>query len=191
MHIFQLMSTLRKIFILICLFNVCCSGKSTKFPQIPSRFHGVIFEMSPQMNQNQALCVHITGVYTESMAKKISNMSAQQYFQNISQLLTQEPNALRIWKFEMVPNHPPLAFVLNQMMSYNMHGIFLFANYATPGDHRINLWHLRIAAIQLGEENFANLTHLLQFPQEIMVTLQEPYMQKTMFPVIFAFKKTP
>jgi type VI secretion system protein len=83
----------------------------------------------------------------------VEHMTAAQWFASREQLLNDSPNGLEARDWELVPGSQlrlsPLPFPHKGL------GLFVFANYAGPGDHRARLDDWKQPSITLGERTLS------------------------------------
>lgn len=92
----------------------------------------------PDTNQNSAIAVDLVLIYDQELVKLISQMSAAKYFSSSKELLLDNPTLLDIWHWELVPGQIVQDFSPPQENG-NAYAAYVFANYLTPGSHRIKV----------------------------------------------------
>lgn len=107
-------------------------------------------------NQNSAIAVDLVLVYDQELAKLLSQMSAAKYFDSSKQLLLDNPTLLDIWHWELVPGQIVQNFSPPQEEGDAYAG-FVFANYLTPGDHRIKIAPTGVVKVLLLKNDLKNL----------------------------------
>ncbi|MBX9621289.1 MAG: hypothetical protein K2X28_04580 [Alphaproteobacteria bacterium] len=107
-------------------------------------------------NQNSAIAVDLVVLYDDNLVKGLGQMSASQYFSTTSQLLLDNPTLLDIWHWELVPGQVVQVFSPETATAAN--GAYVFANYLTPGDHRLKVAPSGIIAILLQKNDLLNLS---------------------------------
>lgn len=110
----------------------------------------------PDTNQNSAIAVDLVLVYDQELAKLLSQMSAAKYFSSSKQLLLDNPTLLDIWHWELVPGQIVQDFSPPQEQGDAYAG-FVFANYLTPGDHRIKIAPTGVVKVLLLKNDLKNL----------------------------------
>jgi type VI secretion system protein len=143
---------LRLCFILGMIDLVSCS--SVTDPELSMKSVSIFVE--PDANQNSATAVDLVLVYNEELVKTIGKMSAAKYFESSSQLLLDNPTLLDVWHWELVPGQIVEDFEPPQEKG-DAFGGFVFANYLTPGDHRVKVAPNGIVKILLLKNDLKNL----------------------------------
>jgi type VI secretion system protein len=143
---------LRLCFILGMIDLVSCSSK----PKPDLSMDSVSIFAEPDANQNSAVAVDLVLVYNEELLKAIGQMSALKYFESSRQLLLDNPTLLDIWHWELVPGQIVEDFEPYQEKG-DAFGGYVFANYLTPGDHRVKVAPNGIVKILLLKNDLKNL----------------------------------
>ena len=99
------------------------------------------------VNDNQALTVEIVSGDGASLISRISALTAQDWFSQREALLKDHPEEIRSTKWEILPGMG----VELTLMHRPSQAIFLFANYAGPGEHRLRLDTFKQPIIRLGK----------------------------------------
>lgn len=110
----------------------------------------------PDANQNSAIAVDLVLVYNQDLLKTVGKMSAAAYFSSSRQLLLDNPSLLDIWHWELVPGQIVEDFSPPQDKG-DAYGGYVFANYLTPGDHRVRVAPNGIVKILLLRDDLRNL----------------------------------
>lgn len=110
----------------------------------------------PDANQNSAIAVDLVLVYNQELLKTIGKMSAAKYFASSRQLLLDNPSLLDIWHWELIPGQIVDDFQPPQDKG-DAYGAYVFANYLTPGDHRVKVAPNGIVKILLLRDDLKNL----------------------------------
>lgn len=111
---------------------------------------------APDANQNSAIAVDLVLIYNQELLKTIGQMSASKYFASSKQLLLDNPSLLDIWRWELIPGQLVSNFEPPQDKG-NAFGAYVFANYLTPGDHRVRVAPNGIVNIILLRDDLKNL----------------------------------
>lgn len=106
-------------------------------------------------NQNSAIAVDLVVLHDQNLANSLGKMSASQYFSSTTQLLLDNPTLLDIWHWELVPGQ--VVQVFSPETSNKAYAGYVFANYLTPGDHRLKVAPSGIIAILLQKNDLLNL----------------------------------
>lgn len=110
----------------------------------------------PDANQNSAIAVDFVLIYNQELLKTFSKMSAEKYFSSARQLLLYNPSLLDIWHWELVPGQIVENFIPPQNKG-EAYGAYVFANYLTPGDHRVGVAPHGVVKLLLSREELKNL----------------------------------
>lgn len=110
----------------------------------------------PDANQNSAIAVDLVLVYNQDLLKTLGKMSAAAYFSSSKQLLLDNPTLLDIWHWELVPGQVVENFSPPQDKG-DAYGAYVFANYLTPGDHRVRVAPNGVVKILLLRDDLRNL----------------------------------
>ncbi|MBI2708040.1 MAG: hypothetical protein HYX35_07010 [Proteobacteria bacterium] len=134
-----------------------CSSTSTPSPSLT--MNSVSMYATPDANQNSALAVDLVIVYNSNLMGTLNQMSAKTYFASSKQLLLDNPTLLDIWHWELVPGQMVQNFQPPQNKG-EAFGAYVFANYQTPGDHRLRVTPDGIVNIILMKDDLKNLSTL-------------------------------
>lgn len=107
-------------------------------------------------NQNSAIAVDLVIVYDEEVEKTLGKLSAAKYFASSKQLLLDNPTLLDIWHWELVPGQIVQNFEPPQEQG-DAYAAYVFANYLTPGDHRLKVAPSGVVKILLQKNDLVNL----------------------------------
>ena len=103
----------------------------------------------PAANDNRPIAVAAVMVYDRTVLATVEKMTAAQWFANREQLRNDSPNGVDERDWELVPGSQlrlaPLPFPRKGL------GLFVFANYSGPGEHRVRLDTWREPSITLGD----------------------------------------
>lgn len=108
---------------------------------------------TPRANQNSPVAVSFVAVRDQKFFEKTVALTAKQWFEQREQLHRDDPSGQLFteWEWEYVPGHPPPPSVIE--IDGASVAALIFANYRTPGDHRIRLGPQRKLRIELGDED--------------------------------------
>jgi type VI secretion system protein len=132
-------SSLRWLLLTLLLVQGACAvGLQTK----PVRLVA-----TSDVNNNQPLTVEIVSGNGASLISKVSALTAQEWFSQRAALLKGYPKEIRSSKWEILPG---MGIELS-LMHRPSQAIFLFANYAGPGEHRLRLDTFNQPIVRLGK----------------------------------------
>lgn len=128
------------VFLLTVSLSACGMVKATK-----SLFGGnypLEVWISEDLNQNSPIAVELVIVYDKSTLEKLSEMSARDWFQKRDQLAKDLADKVDLWPWEWVPRDDlasPTEYPLNLNLPYRIgaKGAIFFADYYSPGQHRL------------------------------------------------------
>ncbi len=120
----------------LAILTACSSGQPE--PQTEIHVEEVTFESTPNSNHNHVAPIDLVVVYDPQLIATFLALSANDYFEKKKQLLRDNPDKFEIFSWEPIPGIfvPPQHVVLSHALPQA--GI-LFANFVTPGDHRIRI----------------------------------------------------
>ncbi|AUX27901.1 hypothetical protein SOCEGT47_085010 [Sorangium cellulosum] len=113
--------------------------------------------VAAQANQNSPIPVTLLAVYDRKLFERLSEMSAKQWYEQRDQLRRDHPggDAFTEWEWEFVPGYtPPPAVVEIPRDAMAL----VFANYRSPGAHRVRLGPHQRIRIELRDEDFSVTT---------------------------------
>jgi type VI secretion system protein len=102
---------------------------------------------TPDVNSDQPLTVEIVSGDGAGLIAKVSALTAQDWFSQRTTLLKDYPNDIRSSKWEILPGMG----IEITLMHRPSQAIFLFANYAGPGEHRLRLDTFNQPIVRLGK----------------------------------------
>jgi type VI secretion system protein len=137
--------------LLVCASAVLTSGCFWRRP--PVRTNEFTLRTAPTVNDNRPIAVAAVMVYDRNVLTTVSKMTAAQWFATREQLLNDSPNGLEERDWELVPGSQvrlaPLPFPHKGL------GLFVFANYAGPGEHRARLDDWKQPSVTLGDRTLS------------------------------------
>lgn len=148
---FRFFTTLTYLFLFLLLTGGC---SSTPQPVKEVFMHGIQLIANPQANENTAIAVDFVISYNADLTNTLMQLSAFKYFDQKKQLLRDNPDTLQVLSWEIVPGQALAPTYVTYTGPYPQAGIF-FANYLSPGDHRIRAGKQTDVYILLGKEDFS------------------------------------
>jgi len=113
----------------------------------------VRFKVSPKVNQDSPITVHLIIIYDDGVMGQVSGMTAEQYFEGESQLRKDHANDIDIVTWEIVPGQEVDDETIAMTKAYGK-GAFVFARYSTPEAHREGITDEQEITIHLDEKDF-------------------------------------
>lgn len=109
--------------------------------------------LSRRANQDAPVPVSFVAVKDPKFFGKVLELSAKQWFEQREQLRRDDPTGQLFteWEWEHVPGYAPPPVVIE--VDGNAIGAVIFANYRSPGDHRIRVGPQRRLRIELGDDD--------------------------------------
>lgn len=145
-----------------------CSNDS--FPDL--EIETVSIYADPDANQNSAIAVDLVLVYNQELAKTIGKLTAAKYFAMSKQLLLDNPTLLDIWHWELVPGQIVEDFEPPQDNGEAFAG-YVFANYLSPGEHRIKIGADGVVKVLLLKNQLKNLAMLNAYNVKTGTTMSD------------------
>ncbi len=112
------------------------------------------FNVDPDANNTSATAVDLVVVYfNEDVFKKLAKMKATEYFKQADQLKRDNPGMIDIFRWEVVPGQ----LIIDDPVDFSGWcpvGALVFANYMSPGDHRVRVGADRDLHIHLKRNDF-------------------------------------
>lgn len=111
--------------------------------------------LTARANRNSPVPVSLVAVKDPKFLETALKLNAKQWFEQREQLHRDDPSGRLFteWEWEYVPGHPPPPVVIE--VDGGSVGALIFANYRTPGDHRVRLAPSQKLRIELGDEDVA------------------------------------
>ena len=102
----------------------------------------VTLSAAPGANQNSPVAVDVVMVLDEAMMGRLAELPAAKWFGARADLQKTFPQSLSYRSWELVPGQT-LRVPGATFGSPRVAGVFIFANYATPGAHRLRVEDLK------------------------------------------------
>ena len=121
----------------LLLFGGVSCGLPTR---VRSMFGGELplsVAVAPEANRNSPIAVELVIAYDGKALDELLKMPAGDWFRKREQFLRDHPGGVDTWKWEWIPGQK----VEDVELSYRVgaKGGVLFADYATPGEHRARI----------------------------------------------------
>jgi type VI secretion system protein len=120
-------------------------------PAVKTHAYAVYAE--PRANDTSPVPVEFVVAYDDELVKVLSGLTARDWYRQRAQLRQDNPRGLHTVAREFVPGQSvPL-----QSLHYSRRGAkgaFVFADYYTPGEHRVRVDPFRRILLRLGVQGF-------------------------------------
>ena len=146
----------KKVIQICCVLGMMELVSCNSQPQPELSMKSVSIFAEPDANQNSAMAVDLVLVYNQELLNTLGQMSASKYFESSRQVLLDNPTLLDVWHWELVPGQIVEDFDPPQEKG-NAFGGYVFANYLTPGDHRVKVAPNGVVKILLLKNDLKNL----------------------------------
>ena len=114
----------------------------------------VVIAAAPGANQNSPVAVDIVLVLDEPAMEKLAGLSAAKWFQTRADLLKTFPGTVSYRSWEVSPGQT-VRVPGSSFGSPSVVGVFVFADYLAPGEHRMRVEQLQNGIIlELGPRGF-------------------------------------
>lgn len=102
----------------------------------------VTLSAAPGANKNSPVAVDVVMVLDDAMLDRLAELPAAKWFAVRADLLKTYPQSLAYRSWELVPGQT-LRVPGQSFGSPRVAGVFIYANYATPGAHRLRVEDLK------------------------------------------------
>lgn len=119
----------------------------------------IVLSAETGANGNQPIAVDLVIIHDGGMIGALSTLAATDWFARKDQFRRDFEDGFKVFGWEMVPENslPPIAFSEDELEGVNggqAQAGFLFARYATPGEHRARLESRSGLRVVLGRDSF-------------------------------------
>ena len=94
----------------------------------------VTVEAAPDANGNAAVAVDVVLLSQSGLGEQMAKLTAADWFRRKAQLLRDNPDGMRVLSWELIPGQSTAMTVGRTVLD-----AYVFAAYASPGDHRTRL----------------------------------------------------
>lgn len=125
------------IFLSVSAVVAGCSffkGDDNKEP--PVHLKSVTLSLDSDANQDSALAIDLLMIYKKELLDAVMKMKARDYYLSAMQLKRDYPEMLDIWHWELTPGQVVKDYPITHRCTPPLGAVF-FADYLTPGDHRV------------------------------------------------------
>ena len=137
---------------LLCLLLGGCSVPQALCLR-PDAVRSVDLRATSDANDDRPVAVDLVFAGDEKAAAALAVLSAREYFSRREQLLADHPDELAASSWELVPGQQVTG--AKTAASCGLAATYLFADYATPGAHRLRLNQTGTVAVTLGSDDLA------------------------------------
>ena len=113
----------------------------------------VNFNVHQGVNDNSPLRLDLVIIKNEGLLQSLKGLTADQYFNERTQLQRDHPGQMQLYTWEILPGHKlkPMKINIEKVSSA---GVIIFARYRAPGAHRHLLGNDREITINLEQHDF-------------------------------------
>lgn len=109
------------------------------------------FEIDERANFNHPIAMDLLIIYDEELLKKLSELTATDWFKQRSQFKEDNSTTLSTWEWELVPGQKNFSFRMPSNTK-EAQGVLLFVHYKGEGEHRKSLDSEPLVTVRLEEE---------------------------------------
>ncbi|HEV2145808.1 MAG TPA: hypothetical protein VGR37_00170 [Longimicrobiaceae bacterium] len=135
------------------LLALCAAALAAGGCRSAVKTSGYAVYADPRANDASPVPVELVVAYDEELVKVLAGLTARDWYRQRAQLRQDNPRGLQTVAWEFVPGQSvplqPLRYPRKRAK-----GAFLFADYYTPGDHRVRVDPFRRILLRLGEQGF-------------------------------------
>lgn len=106
-------------------------------PVVPD-WKNLVISATDNANADSAVAVDLVLVRDNAVIETLQNMPAAKWFASRTDIQRTFPEALTLYPYELVPAQS-IRLTPKQITAERALAVFVFANYATPGEHRARL----------------------------------------------------
>ncbi len=110
----------------------------------------VSFTVAPTANDTTPVAIDMVAIRDQVLVEKLSALTAAEWFGQREQMMRDNPSTLGLTSWELVPGQTMKADLPWQEPAW---AILVFANYATPGPHRLRVPATRTLTLTAGEKD--------------------------------------
>lgn len=110
----------------------------------------VSFNVAPAANDSTPVAIDLVSIRDKALVDQLAALTAADWFSKREQYRRDHPSALNIASWELVPGQKLEAkFPQDQEAAW---AILVYANYATPGPHRLRVPDTRTLSLTAGDK---------------------------------------
>lgn len=114
----------------------CSLLQGDKNAEPPVCLKKVNISLDSDANQDSALAIDLLMIYKKELLDTVMQMKARDYYLSATQLKRDYPEMVDIWHWELTPGQVVKDYPITQRPDPVIGAVF-FADYLTPGDHRV------------------------------------------------------
>lgn len=135
-----------------CLFLCGCqSNDQESYPDVNIETISILLDADA--NDKSATSVDLLMVYDKGLLKSLMSMNSKKYYANLNQIKRDYPELVDIFHWELTPGQAINNYPIS-MRPDTPFGAVLFADYFSPGDHRIRVGGAENLHVQLKRLDF-------------------------------------
>ena len=146
--------SLRRFWMGFLFINLTNCSTGIPDPQPLVFVEQILVEVDPLTNLDTAIALDFVVVYDDALASNLLKLSASAYFTQKKQLIRDNPMGMDIYSWELVPGQVINPTPIKMTQPIPRAGIF-YANYLTPGDHRVKIGSETGVKVILGKQDLA------------------------------------
>lgn len=154
MNYFQV-KVLRQTYKVMCLGLIflygCQSSNDESYPDV--KLETISILLDADANENSATSVDLLMVYDKALLKSLTSMNSKKYYANLNQIKRDYPELVDIFHWELTPGQAINDYPIT-MRSDTPFGAVMYADYFSPGDHRIRVGTEENIHVQLKRLDF-------------------------------------
>ncbi|MBP2290302.1 hypothetical protein [Azospirillum rugosum] len=128
----------------LALLATACADKPS------ARLDTVSVTVAPAANDTTPVAIDMVAVRDKALVEKLAALTAADWFGQREQTLRDHPTTVGVTSWELVPGQKLHTELPNQEPAW---AILVFANYATPGPHRLRVPDTRTLTLTAGDKD--------------------------------------
>ncbi|MCW2242976.1 hypothetical protein [Azospirillum canadense] len=128
----------------LALLATACADKPA------ARLDTVSVTVAPAANDTTPVAIDMVAVRDKALVEKLAALTAADWFGQREQTLRDHPTTVGVTSWELVPGQKLQAELPDQEPAW---AILVFANYATPGPHRLRVPDIRTLTLTAGDKD--------------------------------------
>lgn len=141
--------------VLFCIVLLAgCQSIEDNYPDI--NIQTISIMLDADANENSATSVDLIVVYDKALVKSLMGMDSKKYFANLNQIRRDYPEMVDIWHWELTPGQVVTNYPIT-LRECTPLGAVIYADFYSPGDHRIRLGSSENIHVQVKRLDFCVL----------------------------------